>query len=237
MLGTERAKFIQGLINDVPLLDKDQGKDQKIFTLATRFVEMINGSRLIEDIAKTEVAPDCEMPKGCLTLTHSLLREDTHPGGDLHRHQQFYLEGTDFILYLGKPQNGNAACVCFIKGDDLEYYRKKGLMVSGSDKSLAINQLQGLSGADFGPIRWEMVLVKIVGLFARSVGFQDLMIIPAQFNRYWAQSNPDLNQRLLIRYDGTAKRLGFKREGLNHPYVFDFSEDDARSRQIISTYH
>ena len=115
MLGTERAKFIQGLINDIPLLDKDQGKDQKIFTLATRFVEMIDGGRLIEDIARTEIAPDREMPRSHLTLFHysPLLPHDRLQ--DLRF--QFWLQGTSFILYLGKPQDRNAACVCFIEGE------------------------------------------------------------------------------------------------------------------------
>lgn len=219
MLNPERIRIVHGLINDIPLTSEDKDDGREIFTPAAQFIEMFNSRHLLEDIARTETRPGQETIGNDLHLTRSLLCD-----GDLKAPcRQFFLEGVDFILYRGKPLDGNAACVCF---------KTKG---HHGDNSLIINQLQGLRGANFGPIRWEMMLVKIVGLFARSAGFQKLMIVPAHLNRYWG-SDQSLNARLFFHYDVTARRLGFRREGTDCHYAFDFSEDDAIRQKILEVF-
>ena len=95
-----------------------------------------------------------------------------------------------------------------------------GFVISGS--VVHIQQIQGARHRqeELRPLRWEKLLVKIVVEIARQLRFKTVEILPAERNDYYIPSDRYLKMRrstkkdwqklLKLRYDVTAKRLGFK---------------------------
>ncbi len=85
-----------------------------------------------------------------------------------------------------------------------------------------INQLQGMPGRqkELFPLRWEKMLYQLVIEIARRLNFKMVEILPAEQNDYYIPSTrllklrhttiKDWRQSLKLRYDVTAKRMGFK---------------------------
>ncbi len=94
-----------------------------------------------------------------------------------------------------------------------------------SDEVVLIKQLQGLTilMQDRQPIawtnekleqlRWERMLVMITEDMIRGLGFEELQIQKAKNNRWInRQYNVDRFERLYMRYDIAAKRMGFRED-------------------------
>lgn len=96
-------------------------------------------------------------------------------------------------------------------------------VITAPDSALIVQQLQGpLGGYDereeanktLETFRWEEFLINKVINFAIEAGSSQVGIIRGDKN-YWCTSFPsriDLAQRLLVRYNGTAKKCGFKKD-------------------------
>lgn len=78
-------------------------------------------------------------------------------------------------------------------------------------------QIQGRGGTNAIPsgFRWEKFLLAHVVGWARKNGFKEILVQPARLNK-WCPGEPYSEQgkqeydRLKLRYDVTAKRMGFK---------------------------
>jgi len=80
--------------------------------------------------------------------------------------------------------------------------------------------------AELKKIRWEKKLLGTVVSWADEFLFSRVLVVPAA-NNYWLNLCPDqterekMEQRLFMRYDVTATRLGFRREETDAPYCLE----------------
>ncbi|MFB6088430.1 MAG: hypothetical protein ABEK36_01485 [Candidatus Aenigmatarchaeota archaeon] len=84
-----------------------------------------------------------------------------------------------------------------------------GFDVDMKERIMEIRQLQGVKDKqeELRPIQWERMLVKIATDCAEEHGFREARIQPAKHNKYLGKISKD---RLKMRYDVTAKRMGFE---------------------------
>lgn len=61
-------------------------------------------------------------------------------------------------------------------------------------------------------LRWEKALLKLLIDWAEQNSIPALYLLPAKMNRY-RDLTKDINHRLYLRYDVTAKRMGFVQQG------------------------
>ncbi len=109
-------------------------------------------------------------------------------------HDFYYDASEAFLLVL----NGESlACIAF------NVYKES--------STVFINQVQSIrhKGRALSFLKWERFLIDFVTGWARESGFREALIQPAAKNRYWNGNDEDQNARLHIRYDVTARRLGF----------------------------
>lgn len=109
------------------------------------------------------------------------------------------------------------------------FINKKGIAcvtfeVDGED--ILIKQIQGLKGAQehLKTIRWEQMLVKIAADWAKNVGFKKIKIQEALKNSYYKEREPEWNKRFIMRYNVTAKRLGFRFDAQEGAYVLKLTQ-------------
>ncbi len=92
---------------------------------------------------------------------------------------------------------------------------------------ILIDQIQATSTLGtqkvLGTFRWEKVLVGLVIDWAAQNGLNRIFIRPAKYNKYTAINNSAGN-RGHMRYDITAKRMGFKILGGDLPHMLDLSQ-------------
>lgn len=120
----------------------------------------------------------------------------------------------------------------FTLRDWLGLKKKKVLASLGfevSEDTLIIEQLQGVKGNHnlLQPFRWEQMLVAVCIEWAKKNRARSVAMLPSRRNPWWQEECPNLSaetvemirtrqQRLHIRYDVTAQRMGF---------VFDEEKD------------
>lgn len=85
-----------------------------------------------------------------------------------------------------------------------------------------INQLQGMPGRqkELLPLRWEKMLYQLVVEIARRLNFKMVEILPAEENEYYDPAYEARAERLKLRYNITAKRMGFKWNPKKEVYEF-----------------
>lgn len=87
-----------------------------------------------------------------------------------------------------------------------------------ADPSYVIRQIQGVHGFDevLKMFRWEKMLVQAVIDLARTERVSYVHVVKAVKNKWRASVGESGLQRLHIRYDVTAKRMGFKESGCKY---------------------
>ena len=114
----------------------------------------------------------------------------------------------------------------------LDYWRDEQWMdVSGVDvDSLVIMQLQGnnLGGEVLPGVQWPLLLTEIAIDLAQEADYSELFLLPAKFTTYWVDNCPRVNQSGSVRdiqsrfgtiYNGTARKMGFRRKNKDAPFV------------------
>ena len=62
-------------------------------------------------------------------------------------------------------------------------------------------------------LRWTRALVSMVLQWAESAGVPAVYLLPSSLNRFYHDGSLSRDKRLHMRYDVTAKRMGFEQEG------------------------
>ena len=83
-----------------------------------------------------------------------------------------------------------------------------------------VRQIQGVPGKqkDLRPFRWEKMLLQILIDWAKQNGFERIDIVRAKNTGWWTRHKSERNERLYMKYDVTAKRMGFKLSGNRRVY-------------------
>lgn len=83
------------------------------------------------------------------------------------------------------------------------------------DRVMEIKQLQGAKGSqeELDPIQWERMLVQITGDYAKTHNFDEIRIQTAKENKWSHEYNSEQFRRFELRYDVTADRMGFEKNG------------------------
>ncbi len=78
--------------------------------------------------------------------------------------------------------------------------------------SIFVKQIQGVPGkqGELRPFRWEKMLLQILINWAKQNGFERIDVVRAKNSGWWSSFRCDRNKRLYMKYDVTAKRMGFK---------------------------
>ena len=151
----------------------------------------------VRDLEDAEVAPylkkgTYEGPAPKVTVTRwSLLR-----GAGKYGPEGFYYDASEaFLLSLGEDV---LACIAF--------------EIDQEGSTVYIKQIQSKLGPGLALsfFKWERLLVGVVTDWARKSGFREVHVQPAVKNKYWSETDEERNARFRIRYDVTAKRLGFR---------------------------
>ena len=201
--------------------------DDRIRSSLSAFAERLNGDGLAERIqkfAKTDAPSEEFVLKAVLKGGSAKLNDDGSG--------KFYLDG-DYSFALGymrgkrRTESLWLAVISFSFGPEVEY--SAALEVELERKDPLIVQIQGLSKhyhssekkyyegrrvlRQFG---WERALVGLVLEWAESVQIPSVYLLPSLKNRYRYKNprtlqNIQLNERLHMRYDITARRMGFQK--------------------------
>lgn len=146
---------------------------------------------------------------------------------DIEGDGRFYLDG-DHTLALGFLQGEQAkplwiGVVSFSLGSEVGKYSTELVEKLGSLPSLpVIVQIQGPTRHTYstkekyedakkvlGQLRWEKALVTLTLKWAEYMGIPAVYLLPSSLNKYRIGPD-DRNEKLHVRYDVTAKRLGFR---------------------------
>ena len=111
-------------------------------------------------------------------------------------------------IYWDAPRGIVLAYKYFVN-DRAEY---RGIACIGfniNESTVHIRQIQGARyrHEELAPLRWEKLLVKVVIEIAQRLEFKMVEILPAKKNEWLNLGNAS---QLKLRYDVTAKRIGFK---------------------------
>lgn len=93
-----------------------------------------------------------------------------------------------------------------------------GFEVDEGNSIVYVRQIQGKKGLDsyLSSIKWERFLLNSLVLWAKHAGYQKVFVSPAEKNKWYSNSGlntrelTELQKRFKLRYDVTAKRLGFR---------------------------
>lgn len=79
-------------------------------------------------------------------------------------------------------------------------------------KIVVIKQIQGVGGKqkELQPFRWEKMLLTIMTEWARANRFRRIDVIRADDSEWFAKHDKARCKRMYLKYDVTARRLGFK---------------------------
>jgi len=90
--------------------------------------------------------------------------------------------------------------------------------IAYSQPSYVIRQIQGVRGQDelLRVIRWEKMLVQAVIDIAKSGQVSYVHVVKASKNKWRANLGKSGCERIYLRYDVTAKRMGFKDTGCKY---------------------
>ncbi len=166
----------------------------------------------------------------------SLLSHEKKGRGEGEYSKPFWFDGfASIVLFYGPPKDniGVTAGVDHIKSVGRNMDR-----TNISDTDLIINQLQGPTQSDntklavtFSNFRWERMLTEILIEWARQTGLEKLYFLPSAFST-WDKIMFNQGGIGKLRYDVTAKRLGFKRDKENKPYLLSI---DGSLKELFDT--
>jgi hypothetical protein len=192
-----------------------------------RYVQNLSDSGEFKSLLNVAIPSDSKLSPNKFNLR-------THYGygrGEGTHDDLFYYDGfMNLVLGYGKPKDRIAVTAGIenvgrlMRVDDLS-------VASIPTDDLIINQLQGpsympgnLIKETFRNLRWERLLSGVFVDWARRANLEKLYFLPAKYNK-WDLVRRDKNQTAHLRYDVTAKRLGFRRDAENKPYSLDVAED------------
>jgi hypothetical protein len=120
-----------------------------------------------------------------------------------------YLDARDPVLlrWSGRPIAVSSFRVGIYNGEE---YMKSESLNKITDEVLCVMQLQGLPhfyGGGLEVLRWEKMFVSLFEDYAIQFGFSSTAILPASRNEAMGE-----NEKSKMRYDVTAKRMGYKME-------------------------
>ncbi len=171
----------------------------------------------------------------------------THEGYECEKkppYNIFYFDGfTGLVLFYGdlRKKVGVTASLELKKNKD-GFRGMDDSQMQGDD--LIINQIQGRTKTyvkevreeTFSQFRWEKLLVEIFINWARQSGLNRLFLLPSVYNK-WDTIRTNRNNTAYLRYDVTAKRLGFRRQNNDEPYLLSSDESTKELFDaIFSTY-
>ncbi|MBI4120920.1 MAG: hypothetical protein HY457_01555 [Parcubacteria group bacterium] len=87
--------------------------------------------------------------------------------------------------------------------------------------AIRIEQIQGQRGYPeaLKPLKWERMLVEYVTRWAPLLGATHVQIISGEDSEWYRKNNEALKKRFYLRYDVTARRLGFRWSDDANAYV------------------
>lgn len=124
----------------------------------------------------------------------------------------------------GEPESSRIlATIGFeiISNNPETFYTPESQELNLEEGDIFIHQIQGMRGKlrfrTLSKFNWERVLVSITTFWAEDMGFPRICILPAERNQWFERAslkNPEGRdfKRALLRYNGTAKKCGFKKE-------------------------
>ncbi|MDD3175062.1 MAG: hypothetical protein PHU51_01140 [Candidatus Nanoarchaeia archaeon] len=141
-----------------------------------------------------------ETYEGDINLSKYLINGTHDLDVDIYRDTPHYL----LLRYSGSPIAMSSYSIMQLENDSFVIADDFG---SVTDEILCVVQLQGICMANeiLRPLKWERMFVSVFEDYAKQLGFSASAILPASKNyamRY--------DERSKMRYDVTAKRLGYK---------------------------
>lgn len=78
--------------------------------------------------------------------------------------------------------------------------------------TIFVKQIQGVRGKqkELSPFRWEKMLLQILIDWARKNRFKRINVIRSVDHEYYSAYDEEKNRRMHMKYDVTARRMGFK---------------------------
>lgn len=199
---------------------------EKIYSSLDEFTENLIGSGEFGTMLKRYLKGDTKLdPKKFRLLSNKGYHSDQP-----RIYNIFACDGVaNLILFYGDPKDkiGGLASIELLSGlvANHKEYKKNMDMTKMAEDDLVINQIQGplVGGNDlmqntFSHFRWERLLVEIFVRWATQAGLQKIYLLPHTLNA-WKKVSENENGTAYLRYDVTAKRLGFRRQKENEPYL------------------
>lgn len=116
--------------------------------------------------------------------------------GPLKKLSVVYVDAVyNFVLFKGKDP------ICNI-----------GFNLREDSNSMLVKQIQGVSRKqkELSPLRWEKMLLQIVMDWAKQNGFKKVSVIRSVDSDWHRKSAEERCKRMYMKYDVTARRMGFK---------------------------
>ncbi len=139
---------------------------------------------------------------------------------------KFFVDGT-FGFALGYRPSGVDYPVWLSITSFSEIYQKFNidnvpliLQLQGPSLSTHDNKTYKLARFLLESLRWESLLIRMTADWARATGFSSVYLLPAHMNR-WVQVSDSISGK--IRYDGTAKHNGFKKDPTTGLYLLSLT--------------
>ena len=101
----------------------------------------------------------------------------------------------NFVLFKGKNP------ICNI-----------GFNLEKDSNSILVKQIQGVQTKqkELSPLRWEKMLLQITIDWAKQNKLKKISVIRSQDSGWYRESNEERCKRMYMKYDVTARRMGFK---------------------------
>lgn len=200
------------------------------------FVRDFTDSGDFEALIKGYLKEDSTLdPKQFTLLTHEGYSYAKKPPYNI-----FYYDGfTSLLLFYGDLRNKIGVTASLeLKGNKNSFQGMNDSQMTDDD--IIINQIQGPLynkaiaevKETFSEFRWEKLFVEIFINWARQSGLQRIFLLPSAYNE-WNTVQANTNGTALLRYDVTAKRLGFKQKNKHEPYILT---SDEKTKELFDIF-
>jgi len=87
-----------------------------------------------------------------------------------------------------------------------------GFNLEDDNDSILVKQIQGVyrKQKELSPLRWEKMLLQIVIDWAKQNKLKKVRVIRSEDSGWYRESNKERCERMYMKYDVTARRMGFK---------------------------
>jgi hypothetical protein len=207
----------------------------KIGSSLNQFTERLINSGEFQNMVTSYVKDDSKLdPKQFKLFTH---KGYDHNQGPVYNTFQ-YDGSASLLLFYGDPNDRIGAVASIEMFQELinrhKSYNQEMDTSKISSDDIIINQIRGPFKEDakkihktFSNFRWEKLLVEIFIEWARQAGLQKIFMLPSALNP-WAVIKNNIHGSSFLRFDVTAKRLGFRRQKDNEPYML--AADDSTKK-------